>query len=138
SRVFYGMSGSDANETNVKLVWYYNNVLGRTQKKKIIARLRGYHGATLMSGSLTGLPLYHKAFDQPLPQVRHTIAPHYYWQAEAGMSEEDFAQYCADELERLIIREDPDTVAAFIGEPVLGTGGIIPPPAGYWDRIQAV
>lgn len=138
SKVFYGMSGSDANETNVKLVWYYNNVLGRTHKKKIISRLRGYHGGTIMAGSLTGLPVYHKAFDLPLPQVRHTVAPHYYWQAEAGMSEEEFSQYCAEELEKLIIREDPDTVAAFIGEPVLGTGGIIPPPAGYWDKIQAV
>lgn len=138
SKVYYGMSGSDANETNVKLVWYYNNVLGRPHKKKIISRLRGYHGATIMSGSLTGLPVYHKAFDQPLSQVRHTVAPHYYWQAETGMSEEEFSQYCAEELEKLIIREDPETVAAFIGEPVLGTGGIIPPPQGYWSKIQAV
>lgn len=138
SKVYYGMSGSDANETNVKLVWYYQNVLGNSQKKKIISRLRGYHGATIMSGSLTGLPVYHKAFDLPLPQVRHTVTPHYYWHAEAGMSEEEFSQYCADELEKMIVREDPDTVAAFIAEPVLGTGGIIPPPKGYWAAIQKV
>lgn len=138
SKVYYGMSGSDANETQVKLVWYYNNVLGRPQKKKIISRHRGYHGASIVSGSLTGLPVFHQAFDLPIDQVRHTVTPHYYWGAEEGMSERDFSKYCAQELEKMILAEGPDTVAAFIGEPVLGTGGLVPPPEGYWDEIQAV
>ena len=138
SKVYYGMSGSDANETQVKLVWYYNNVLGRPEKKKIISRQRGYHGSSVMSGSLTGLPAFHNAFDLPLPQVRHTVTPHYYWNAEPGMTEQEFSQYCANELEKMILAEGPETVAAFIGEPVLGTGGLIPPPDGYWDAIQAV
>jgi L-2,4-diaminobutyrate transaminase len=138
SRVYYGMSGSDANETQVKIVWYYNNVLGRTEKKKIISRHRGYHGGSVMSGSLTGLPVFHTAFDLPVRPVLHTSTPHHYWGAEAGMSEREFSKKCAEELDAMIEREGPETVAAFIGEPVLGTGGIIPPPDGYWQEIQAV
>ena len=137
-RVFFGMSGSDANETQVKLVWYYNNVLGRPAKKKIISRHRGYHGATVMSGSMTGLPTYHAAFDLPVAGVLHTTAPHAYWSAPQGMSELDFSAQCAADLEALIQHEGPDTVAAFIAEPVLGTGGLVPPPEGYWDAIQPV
>jgi L-2,4-diaminobutyrate transaminase len=136
--VYYGLGGSDANETNVKLVWYYNNVLGRPEKKKIISRWRGYHGSGLMTGSLTGLALFHKQFDLPLPQVIHTEAPYYFRRKDAAMSEEEFSAHCAAELEALIEREGADTIAAFIGEPVLGTGGIVPPPAGYWEKIQAV
>lgn len=137
-RVYYGLSGSDANETNIKLVWYYNNVLGRPQKKKIIARQRGYHGSGLMTGSLTGLPVFHNAFDLPLDRVLHTTCPHYYWNAHDGETEEEFSQRCADDLERLILQEGAETIAAFIAEPVLGTGGIIPPPQGYWAAIQPV
>ncbi|GAB4364048.1 MAG: aspartate aminotransferase family protein [Oricola sp.] len=137
-RIYYGLGGSDANETNVKLVWYYNNVLGRPEKKKIISRWRGYHGSGLMTGSLTGLALFHKQFDLPLPQVIHTEAPYYFRRQDPAMSEEEFSAQCAAELEALIEREGADTVAAFIGEPVLGTGGIVPPPAGYWEKIQAV
>ncbi len=137
-RVYYGLSGSDANETNIKLVWYYNNVLGRPQKKKIIARQRGYHGSGLMTGSLTGLPIFHNAFDLPLDRVLHTTCPHYYWNAHDGETEEEFSQRCADDLERLILQEGADTIAAFIAEPVLGTGGIIPPPQGYWAAIQPI
>jgi L-2,4-diaminobutyrate transaminase len=138
SKVYFGLSGSDANETNIKLVWYYNNVLGRPAKKKIVSRWRGYHGSGLMTGSLTGLELFHKKFDLPLSQVIHTEAPYYFRRADAGMSEEEFSAHCAAELEALIAREGADTIAAFIGEPVLGTGGIVPPPAGYWPAIQAV
>ena len=138
NHVYYGMSGSDANETNIKLVWYYNNVLGRPQKKKIISRWRGYHGSGLVTGSLTGLELFHKKFDLPLSQVVHTEAPYYYHRADRSMSEEAFSADCATKLEELIAREGADTIAAFIGEPVLGTGGIVPPPAGYWAAIQAV
>ncbi|MEZ5668911.1 MAG: aminotransferase [Alphaproteobacteria bacterium] len=137
NHVYFGLSGSDANETNIKLVWYLNNVLGRPQKKKIISRLRGYHGSGLITGSLTGLPLFHDAFDLPLDRVLHTDAPHYFRRADRSQSEEEFAQACADSLEALIQREGPDTVAAFIAEPMLGTGGIVPPPAGYWPKIQA-
>ena len=138
SKVYFGLSGSDANETNIKLVWYYNNVLGRPEKKKIISRWRGYHGSGLMTGSLTGLELFHKKFDLPLSQVIHTDAPYYFRRADRGQSEEAFSAQCAARLEELILREGPETIAAFIGEPVLGTGGIVPPPAGYWAAIQAV
>ncbi len=138
SRVFFGLSGSDANETNLKLVWYYNNVLKRPEKKKIISRWRGYHGSGVMTGSLTGLAAFHNLFDLPRAPVLHTEAPYYYRRADRGMSEEQFSQHCADRLEELIQAEGPETIAAFIGEPVLGTGGIVPPPAGYWAKIQAV
>ncbi|KAA0579892.1 aspartate aminotransferase family protein [Azospirillum sp. Sh1] len=138
SRVYFGLSGSDANETNIKLVWYYNNILGRPEKKKIISRWRGYHGSGVMTGSLTGLELFHKAFDLPRPPVLHTEAPYYFRRADRSMSEEQFSQHCADRLEAMILAEGPETVAAFIGEPVLGTGGIVPPPVGYWEKIQAV
>jgi L-2,4-diaminobutyrate transaminase len=137
-RVYYGLSGSDANETNIKLVWYYNNILGRPQKKKIISRQRGYHGSGLMTGSLTGLPVFHHAFDLPLDRVLHTTCPHYYWNAHNGETEEEFSQRCADDLERLILAEGAETIAAFIAEPVMGTGGIIPPPQGYWAAIQPI
>ena len=137
-RVYFGLSGSDANETNVKLIWYYNNILGRPEKKKIISRWRGYHGSGLMTGSLTGLELFHKKFDLPLSQVVHTEAPYYFRRNDLSMSESQFVAHCASELEELIEREGADTIAAFIGEPVLGTGGIVPPPEGYWAAIQAV
>ncbi|MBB3309699.1 L-2,4-diaminobutyrate transaminase [Rhizobium sp. BK196] len=138
SKVYFGLGGSDANETNIKLVWYYNNILGRPEKKKIISRWRGYHGSGLMTGSLTGLELFHKKFDLPLSQVIHTEAPYYYRRPDMAMSEAQFSAHCAAELEALIEREGADTIAAFIGEPVLGTGGIVPPPAGYWEAIQKV
>lgn len=135
-RVFFGLSGSDANETQVKLVWYYNNVRGLPKKKKIIARHRAYHGATIMSGSLTGIPLYHGAFDLPFGLVRHTTAPDPFWGGD--MDPARFAQQCADDLDALIRAEGPETVGAFIAEPMIGTGGIVPPPPGYWALVQEV
>ncbi len=138
SKVYFGLSGSDANETNIKLVWYYNNILGRPEKKKIISRWRGYHGSGLMTGSLTGLELFHKKFDLPLAQVIHTEAPYYFRRDDVSQSEADFVAHCVAELEALIEREGADTIAAFIGEPALGTGGLVPPPEGYWPAIQAV
>ncbi|WP_174801997.1 aspartate aminotransferase family protein [Martelella limonii] len=138
SKVYFGLSGSDANETNIKLVWYYNNILGRPEKKKIISRWRGYHGSGLMTGSLTGLAGFQKKFDLPLERVFHTTAPYYYRRADLSMSEADFVAHCVAELEMRIEREGADTIAAFIGEPVLGTGGIVPPPEGYWKAISAV
>jgi len=138
SKVYFGLSGSDANETNIKLVWYYNNIRGLPEKKKIISRWRGYHGSGLMTGSLTGLELFHKKFDLPLTQVHHTTAPYYFRRPDLDMSEADFVAHCVADLEALIAREGADTIAAFIGEPALGTGGIVPPPAGYWAAIQEV
>jgi len=137
-RVYYGMSGSDANETNIKLVWYYNNILGRPEKKKIISRWRGYHGSGVMTGSLTGLATFHNAFDLPKAPILHTRTPSHFREGAPGESERDFARRCARELEEMILAEGPETVAAFIGEPVMGTGGIIAPPEGYWQEIQAV
>lgn len=138
SKVYFGLGGSDANETNVKLVWYYNNILGRPQKKKIISRWRGYHGSGLVTGSLTGLELFHKKFDLPVEQVLHTTAPYYYRRENLDQTEAQFVAQCVADLEALIAREGADTIAAFIGEPMLGTGGIVPPPAGYWAAIQEV
>jgi len=138
SKVFFANSGSEANDTVVKMVWYYNNAIGRPEKKKFISRLRGYHGVTVVAGSLTGLPYAQADFDLPLPFVRHTMTPDYYTGAEPGESEEDFASRCAQALEDLIIEEGPETVAAFIAEPVMGAGGVIIPPKTYFEKIQAV
>lgn len=138
SKVFYGASGSDANDTQVKIVWYMNNALGRPQKKKIISRLKGYHGVTVASASLTGLPNNHIDFDLPLPGILHTSCPHHYRFAELGESEQDYSTRLAAELEEMILREGPDTVAAFIAEPVMGAGGAIIPPEGYFEKINAV
>lgn len=138
SKVFYGLSGSDANETQAKLVWYYNNLRGQPKKKKIISRERGYHGCSVISGSMTGMSFYHDHMDLPFPGILHTGVPHHYWGGEPGETEESFSRRRAAELEQLIMREGPETIGAFIAEPVLGTGGITPPPEGYWREIQAV
>ncbi len=138
SKVLFANSGSEANDSVVKLIWYYNNALGRPKKKKIISRIRGYHGVTIASASLTGLPANHRDFDLPIANILHTDCPHYYRFGEAGESEEDFASRMADNLEQLILREGPDTVAGFIAEPVMGAGGVIVPPKTYFAKIQAV
>ncbi|HXW31133.1 MAG TPA: aminotransferase, partial [Xanthobacteraceae bacterium] len=138
SKVFFSNSGSEANDTAVKMVWYYNNARGRPRKKKIISRIRGYHGVTVATASLTGLPNNHRDFDLPIANVLHTTCPHYYRFAEAGESEEAFATRLAAELDALIEHEGPDTVAAFIAEPVMGAGGVIVPPATYFEKIQTV
>jgi 4-aminobutyrate---pyruvate transaminase len=138
SKVFFTNSGSEANDTVVKLVWYYNNALGRPNKKKIIARQKGYHGVTVASASLTGLPHLHRDFDLPIAGILHTDCPHFYRYGEEGETEEDFATRLADQLEQLILAEGPDTIAAFFAEPVMGAGGVIVPPATYFDKIQPV
>ena len=138
NRTYFGLGGSDANETNVKLVWYVNNVLGRPEKKKIISRQRGYHGSGLMTGSLTGLKLFHDQFDLPLDRVLHTTAPDFFRREDRSLDEAAFTAQCAADLEALIEAEGADTIAAFIAEPLLGTGGIVPPPAGYWAAIQPI
>ena len=137
-KVFYGLSGSDANETQAKLVWHYHNLIGQPKKKKIIARERGYHGCSVISGSMTGMNFYHAHMDLPVSNILHTGTPHYYWGCKPGESELEFSQRRAEELEAQILAEGPETIGAFIGEPVLGTGGITPPPEGYWDAIQKV
>jgi L-2,4-diaminobutyrate transaminase len=138
SKVFFGNSGSDANDTQLKLVWLYNNLLGRPEKKKVIARDRGYHGVSVASASLTGLPAMHAGFDLPLPMIRHVRAPYRLWEAGPGETDAAFSARLADELEQLIVTEGPDTVAAFIAEPVQAAGGVIIPPAGYFEAIQRV
>ena len=138
SKVFFANSGSEANDSAIKMVWYLNNALGRPRKKKMIGRVKGYHGITIAAASLTGLAANHRSFDVPLPGFVHTITPHFYHGALPGETEEAFATRCADELETLILAEGPDTVAAMWAEPIMGAGGVIPPPKGYFPKIQAV
>ncbi|HEV7368792.1 aspartate aminotransferase family protein [Arenibaculum sp.] len=138
SKAFLANSGSEANDTAVKMVWYYNNAVGRPEKKKIISRQKGYHGVTVAAASLTGLPANHRAFDLPIARILHTSCPHHYRFARADESEEAFATRCAEELDALILAEGPETVAAFIAEPVMGAGGVLVPPATYFAKIQEV
>ncbi len=138
SKVLFVNSGSEANDTAVKLVRYYHHALGKPQKTKIISRMQAYHGVTLACASLSGLPQVHRDFGLPLPGTLHADCPHYYRFAEPGESETAFASRLAANLERLIVREGPDTVGAFIAEPLMGAGGVILPPAGYFEQVQAV
>jgi 4-aminobutyrate--pyruvate transaminase len=138
SKVFFCNSGSEANDSQVKFVWYMNNALGRPRKKKIISRIKAYHGVTVAAASLTGLPANHLDFDLPIAGILHAGCPHHYRFAHEGESEEAFATRLAAELEALIVQEGPDTVAAFIAEPVMGAGGVIVPPATYFQKIAAV
>ncbi|MFN4312382.1 MAG: aspartate aminotransferase family protein [Ferrovibrio sp.] len=137
-KVFFAEGGSGANDTLIKLVWYYNNALGRPQKKTILSRVKGYHGVTVATASLTGLPANHRDFDLPIAGIKHVDCPHYYRFAEPGESEADFVARLARNLENFIQSEGPDTVAAFIAEPVMGAGGVILPPENYFPAIQAV
>ena len=137
-RVFFTLGGSDANDTQVKLMWYYHNLVGKPEKKKIIARRRAYHGTGVVSGSLTGLPPFHKHFDLPLPGILHTDAPYYYREARDSETESDYAARLAANLDELITAEGAETIAAFVAEPVPGVGGVLVPPAGYYEKIQAV
>ncbi|MCK5040730.1 MAG: aminotransferase class III-fold pyridoxal phosphate-dependent enzyme, partial [Sphingomonadales bacterium] len=138
TKVFFGSSGSDANDTLVKIVWHYNNLKGREKKKKIISRMNAYHGTSISAASLTGLKGFHNAFDLPIKNILHTDCPHYYRYHGVGESEEEFSARMAQNLENMIIAEGPDTVAAFIAEPIMGAGGVINPPKGYFKAIKAV
>jgi 4-aminobutyrate--pyruvate transaminase len=138
SKVLFGGSGSEANDMQIKLTWYMNNAKGRLKKKKIISRQRAYHGVTIASASLTGLPWVHNDFDLPIANVLHTSCPHYYRYGEAGETEDQFADRMAKDLDELIQKEGPETVAAFIAEPIMGAGGVIIPPANYFAKIGAV
>ncbi len=138
SKVFFTSSGSEANDSQIKLQWYYNNAIGKPNKKKIISRMRAYHGVTIAAGSLTGLPIFHADFDLPIARILHTDTPHYYRFAKEGESEEEFASRLAGKLEALIEREGADTIAAFIAEPIMGAGGVIVPPKTYFEKVQAI
>ena len=138
AKVLFACSGSESNDTAIKLIWYLNNALGRPAKKKIIARERAYHGVTVATASLTALPNNQRSFDLPIDRIIHTGCPHFWRYAEKGETEEQFATRRAEELEKLILAEGPDSVAAFFAEPVMGAGGVIVPPAGYFEKIQAV
>jgi 4-aminobutyrate--pyruvate transaminase len=138
SKVFFANSGSEANDTAIKLIWYRSNALGKPEKKKIIGRVRGYHGVTIAAASVTGTPLNHQAFDLPISGFLHTDCPHYWRFGEDGESEEAYATRCADNLDALIEAEGPETIAAFFAEPVMGAGGVLIPPATYFEKIQAV
>ncbi len=138
ARVFYQSSGSEANDSQVKMAWYYNNARGRPEKKKIIARVKGYHGVTIVAASMTGLPYNHMDFDLPIDRIKHTSTPHYWKGAQSGESEREFSARLAADLDALIEAEGPETVAAFIAEPVMGAGGVIVPPEGYFPAIMAV
>ncbi len=138
SKVFFANSGSEAADTAIKIVWFYNNALGRTGKKKIIARRDGFHGSTIGAGSLTGIFRNHLKFDLPIPNIRHAARPHFYHGGLPGESEEAYASRLAAELEQQILDEGPETVAAMIAEPVMGAGGVLVPPRGYFEKIQRV
>lgn len=138
SKVFFACSGSEANDSAIKLAWYYNNILGRPRKKKILAHDRAYHGVTIGSGSLTGLPHVHQDFDLPLPGVVHVPSPYRYRNGKEGESEETFAARMAEGVERIILEQGPETIAAFISEPILGAGGLIVPPRAYFERLQPI
>ncbi|MWD29368.1 aminotransferase class III-fold pyridoxal phosphate-dependent enzyme [Aquicoccus sp. SCR17] len=138
SKVLFANSGSEANDQAVKLVWYYNNQKGRPEKKKILSRWRGYHGVTVAAGSLTGLPANHADFDLPIKNILHADCPSHYHHANPGETEEDFAARLAESLEAQILAEGPETVAALIAEPVSGSGGVIVPPKGYYERVQEI
>ncbi len=138
SKVLFGTSGSEANDMQIKLSWYYNNARGKPQKKKIISRMRAYHGVTIASASLTGLPWVHNDFDLPIAGILHTSCPHYYRYGQEGETEEQFTARVAQDLEDLIIKEGPDTIAAFIGEPLMGAGGVLIPPKGYWAKVNDI
>jgi 4-aminobutyrate--pyruvate transaminase len=138
ARIYFALSGSEANDFLVKFLWYYNNVRGRPQKKKVISRLNGYHGATVIATSLTGIPRNQRLFDAPLDRFIHVSDMHFYRQGRPGESEGEFATRLASELEEEILRQGPETVMAFLAEPITGGGGVVTPPADYYARIQAV
>ena len=140
AKVFFGNSGSDANDTQIKLLRYYFNAIGKPEKRKIISRERAYHGVTVAAGCLTSLPANLDYFDAPLDAIGalRTAHPHYYHGGLNGETEAQFVDRIIAQLEQQIIREGPDTIAAFIAEPITGASGVIVPPAGYYQKLQAL
>jgi len=137
-KVYLVNSGSEAVDTAMKMVWYYHNAIGKPEKKKIISRLRAYHGVTIAAGSLTALPYAQDGWDLPIDRILHCDTPHYYRFGQDGETEEEFATRLADALDQQIQDEGPDTVGAFIAEPVMGAGGVMLPPKTYFEKIQKV
>jgi len=138
ARVVFQCSGSEANDTAIKLAWYYWNAVGQPRRTKIIARQMAYHGNTCAAVSLSGKPDMHEGFGLPFTNFKHTEFPHYYRRHEPGETEIDFSSRMADALERLIEAEGPDTIAAFFAEPIMGAGGAVLPPPAYFDKVQKV
>ncbi|MDW9776366.1 aminotransferase class III-fold pyridoxal phosphate-dependent enzyme [Sinorhizobium meliloti] len=138
TRVSFTNSGSEANDTVVKMVWYVNNARGKPEKKKFLARTKGYHGITMASGSLTGLPNNHRDFDLPIIPVIHLTTPHLRTSGQEGETEAEFTARLLKEIEDTIISEEPETIAAFIGEPLMAAAGVLVPPAGYWQGVEAL
>ncbi len=138
SKVFFANSGSEANDTAIKIIWYINNALGKPEKKKIISRQKAYHGVTVATASLTGLPNNQRDFDLPIERILHTDCPHFYRFGADSEREEEFATRCAENLENMILEEGPETIAALFAEPVMGAGGVLVPPPTYFDKIQKV
>src|SRR3954465_1963853 len=137
-KVFFANSGSEANDSQIKLMWYAANARGQTGRKKIIARNKAYHGVTLASASLTGLDAFHKSFDLPFDFTVRVECPHYYRGAQPGESEEQYSARLAADLEATILREGPGTICAMFVEAVMGAGGAMVPPKGYFEAISAV
>ncbi len=138
SKVFFASGGSDGNDSLMKIVWYYHNLIGKPEKRKIISRWQAYHGTSIATASLTGLPSFHRDFNLPIDGVLHTDSPDYFRHANEGETELDFSKRRAAELEAMIVNEGPETVGAFIAEPVLGAGGVVTPPEGYFAEIQKI
>ena len=138
SKVFFASGGSDGNDSLMKLVWYYHNLIGKPEKRKIISRWQAYHGTSIATASLTGLPSFHKDFNLPLKEVLHTESPDYFRHAKEGESELEFSKRRAQEFEDLILEHGPETVGAFIAEPILGAGGVVTPPQGYFEEMQKI
>ena len=138
AKVFFGSSGSDANDTQIKLFWYINNALGKTKKKKFLSRVQAYHGVTLATSSLTGLPTIHGNFDLPQNHFSHAMSPHYFMNKHEGESEESFVERLGEDLENHIVKQDPETIAAMFAEPLMGAGGVIIPPKNYFETIQPI
>ena len=137
-KVFFCNSGSEANDTAIKMVWYYHAAIGKPEKRKMISRKGGYHGVTLAASSLTGLPYVQQGFSLPLDFAKHTTAPNYFQGAHEGESEADFVKRCMNDLEDMIAKEGADTIGAFIAEPLMGAGGVILPPEGYFEALQPI
>src|SRR6185436_5599031 len=136
AHIYLALSGSEANDFLIKFLWYYNNAIGRPAKKKVIARINGYHGATVVASSLTGIAKNHAAFDLPLPGFLHTHDPHYSRFKKGGETEAQFVDRILGDLEQMILREGPDTIMAFMAEPLAAGGGVVIPPQGYYEKLQ--
>ena len=138
AQVFFACSGSEANDTQIKIAWHVANARGETARKKIISRRNAYHGVTIIAASATGIPRFHQDFDLPARNFFHVTSPHYWREAEAGESEREFSARLATELEETVEREEPETICAFIAEPIMGAGGVIHPPKGYFEAVNEV